>query len=191
MEKINRMSSHAKDILTKQNLIRGDCSLGYKTDDGAEVYIWRDVDRSKKYGYDAKADVHVVNNDKVLSFYMGEHIGNEAGTIWTHAHVGGLPNRKTLADSPNDGMYDNISYTKEEQIEGEDLFTRAAKIYDRYEKETDGQFAIGTAFRKYVPDSYDNIRQYFTDKEKQAEKEKNDIARKKQMDNFKNNLLGF
>lgn len=71
------------------------------------------------------------------------------------------------------------------------MFTRAAQIYNRYEKETAGKIAIGTAFKQYVPDSYDNLKQYFVDKEKQAEKQKQDTIRKAQMDKFKDNLLGF
>ena len=192
MEKITFMSQETKRVMDDNNWRKGSFTAGYKTDNGAEVFIYHDKNKPNKYGYAAEATVLVVKDSKILSFSVEESVGNSSGTIFTRASVGGLENRSDIQGSPDEGMYGYASFTKEEQQEGDDILTRAVKIYERYEKETNGQVAIGTAFKTYVPHgSIAKTKQYFIDKEEAAKKAQKEAMVKAHMEQFKNHLNGF
>lgn len=186
MERNQNIPNEKREQIRK---IMGGYDLSYKHN-GAEVFISRKR-KDNKHGYAMDASVCVIKGDKSLSFSIVESIGNEYGTIFTRADCSVAPTRNKLDGDISEGMYPYNTFTKSEQKENQDILTRAAIIYSRYDKETNGDIKIGEIFKSYVPSSYEAIQKELTTQDQKANEDKKKLFNAQQMKHFKDSLRNF
>ena len=149
-------------------------SLAY-SHNGGDVYIFRE-NKDGGRGYNSKAIVCVIKQGEKepLVFRISESVNNEVMTVFTRATVDGMPSRGSK-DSDG-GLYPfNITLSDDKKTPNTDIMAHAAEVYERFDKEYPDLVQIGKIFRKYVPMSYEKIREQLEsmDKKKKEDDLKN------------------
>ena len=152
MEKQEQISEEMLNMVKEEI---GDYNFAY-SHNGGSVFIFH---REKGSGnhYEAVVKVCVLKYGKALTFSVSEHVGNDAGTVFTYAMVSGIPQKKSRNDGI--GLYPyGIFLADEKGTVDTDIMEHAAEIFKEYDEENPANVQIGKIFRSYVPMSYKEIK---------------------------------
>ncbi len=154
---------------------------------GADVAI---IDKAHQNGHDY--EIFIMKDDKTLTFRAAGEIGNDAGTLFVGARVVGLEERKEASGKPSEGMYPYTVILKSEQKEkGVDVLVAAAKVYQRYQDETQGEIKIGDIFKSYVPGSFQSIKENLNQIDKQNQDAQKQAVIDSKIQDFADKLHGW
>lgn len=159
----------------------------YYNHNGADVAI---IDKAHQNRHDY--EIFIMKDDKTLTFRAAGEIGNDAGTLFVGARVVGLVERKEASGKPSEGMYPYTVILKSEQKEkGVDVLVAAAKVYQRYQDETQGEIKIGDIFKSYVPGSFQSIKENLNQIDKQNQEAQKRAVIDSKIQDFADKLHGW
>jgi len=146
---------------------KGTAALFY-SHNGADVAIIdtaSEEDKKKDNSHDYS--VYIIKNQEALVFTCSGYNNSSGDVLYMRTKMRGLLTKTSPQDLTSKGMYPSgmFYHCKEEDI---DALSEAAKMYDKYQKETGDQLKVGDIFKLYVPGSFDSItRQLANSREQQ------------------------